>query len=256
MTKNAKIAVIVSILSVIVLIVVLCSTVFSIQNAQLIWYSERTSTLQTLNNETALKATNAQSKSVFLLDKEKAINNIQKKYPTLRVIKLEVAFPNILKIHATERQEVYALPISNNKYAITDEYFSVINIVNSFSSINTNAILINTDAFLNLSPQKSDVIDIFGDKVYKDIYTAFQELSKNLADFRAIIASATLTDSTLTLKTHQGTTLKLDKPFANTTAKMRLAIKTFDLLSAEDYPNSTIEVFVNNQNKLESRFYK
>ena len=256
MSKNAKIAVIVSVLAVIVLIVVLSSTIFSVRNVNLIWYNTHTGILANLTNETALKTSGAESKSVFILDKEKITENLEKEYPYLRVINLEVVWPNNLNLHVIQRQEVYALPISNGRFAITDEYFKVLDIVNTFNSINTNAILINTDAFINTDAQIADTLDIFGDAVYLNVYNAFLQLSRTLADMRAIVASCELTETTLTIHTHFDSIIELDKPFANTSAKMRLAIKTFDLLTTEDYKDSTIQVFVNDDNELEARYFK
>ena len=255
MSKNAKIAVVVSVLAVIVLIVVLSSTIFSVHRDNLIWYNTPTGTLASLTNETALSTSEADSQSVFLLDREKITQNLEKEYPYLRVISLEVVWPNNLNIHVMQRQEVYAVPISNNRYAITDEYFKVLDIVNTFNSTNTNAILINTDECLNTNAQIADTLDIFGDAVYFNIYNAFLQFGRTLADMRAIIASCELTETTLTIHTHFDSLIKLDKPFANTDTKMRLAIKTFDAFTTEDYKNSVIEVFTNNNNEPEARYY-
>ncbi|MBO5103028.1 MAG: hypothetical protein J6C13_02940 [Clostridia bacterium] len=256
MSKNAKIAVIVSVLAVIVLLVVLSSTVFSVRKANLVWYNTPTGTLANLSNNMVLKSSKLEANSVFLLDKNKAIENLEEKYPDMRIIDIEICWPNEVKIHAIQRQEVYAIRVANGRIAIMDEYFKVLNVVSAFSSTKTNAILLNTNEYENKYVSKADQVDIFGSKVYTDIYTAFMELGRNLADMRAIIANAEITETTLTLNTHFNSKILLAQPFANTTAKMRLALKTFDMCTAEDYKNSTIQVFVNNRDLLESRFIK
>ena len=255
MTKNSKIAIIVSVFAVIVLIVVLSSTVFSIHRAQVIWYNTPNSTLNKLSDDNALSISQAKSKSVFLFDRKNAISNLEKNYPELRVVNLEVQWPNILKIHAVQREQVYALLVADGKYAIVDQYFKVLDTTTSFTTEKNNAILLNTEEFKNQVVSKGDVLDIFGKEVYLNTYNAFIELSRTLADMRAIISSASLDQNTLSLETFFGLKIKIDKPFANTCKKMRLAIKTFDLLTAEDYNNKTIEIFVNSNNQLEARYY-
>lgn len=256
LSKNGKIAVIVAVVAFVALIVVLASAVFCVKKVELVWYKTPSSEVGAITQAQFLEKSGVANSSVFLLDREKAVANIESAYPDVRVINVEVVWPNVMKIHAVEREAVYALPIKNGKFAIVDEYFKVLEIVDTFTSTKTNAILINTTDTSKLEVKRADTINLFGTTVWSNIYNAFLELERDLIDFRAIISNATLTETTLTINTHMGVTMKLDKPFANTRAKMRLALKTFDLMTTEDYPNSVVEVFVNDEGELVSRIYK
>ena len=256
MSKNCKIAIIVSVITLIALIVVLASAVFCVKKVSIVWYKTPSEAMNSVTNEQFLEKSGVANSSVFLLDREKAVANIEATYPDVRVINIEVVWPNVMKIHVAEREKVYALPIKNGKYAIVDEHFKVLEVLDFFASTKTNAVLINTDATKELTAKRADTINIFGMTVWNNAYNAFLELERDLIDFRAIVASTTLTETTMTINTHMGVIIKLDKPFANTRAKMRMALKTFDLMTTEDYPNSIIEVFVNEDGELTSRIYK
>lgn len=256
MSKNSKIAVILAVLAFVALIVVLASAVFCVKKVQLVWYKTPSTTLSAVSDAQFLEKSGVVNKSVFLLDRDSAICNIEASFPDVRVINLEVVWPNVIKLHLAERESVYAVPIKNGKFAIVDEYFKVLEVVDNFTSTKTNAVLINTEAASNLDVQRADNINVFGKTVWLNIYNAFLELERDLVDFRAIVSNVTLTENSLNVYTHMGTTFKIEKPFANTRSKMRLAIKTFDLLTTEDYPDCVIEVLVNNEDELVSRVYK
>ena len=255
MTKNAKIAIIVSVLAVITLLVVLSSTVFAVSSARIIWYNTPTGTLASLTNEKVLENSKISGQSVFILDRKKAINSLESKYPRMRVIDIEVTWPNNINVHAIERQEVYAIKLNDSKYAITDEYFKILEIRNNYLSTQTNPILVESDDIIDNNYKLNDIIEFKYNETFINIYNAFIQLEQDLTDMRALCANLNYTNSKVTINTHFGVTIILDNPTINTSAKMRLAIKTFALLGTEDYGKGTIEIFVNNDNKLESRYY-
>lgn len=254
LSKNAKIAVAVAVLAVITLIIVLSSTIFAVGSARLIWYNTPTGSLANLTSETVLASSGVEHNSVFMLDKKQAKVNIESKYPRLRVVKLEVVFPNSLNIHAIERQEVFAVALPNGNYAITDEYLRVLDVVSAYSSTNVNPAILNINNLGENYKKGEDVIAQYP-QVFIDIYNAFVALRQSLTEFKALIASADYKNSELTISTHFGVNIILDNPTQNTEAKMRMAIRTFECLSTEDYGRGTIKVFVNSNNQLEARYY-
>ncbi len=255
MTKSAKIAVVVSILAVITLLIVVSSTIFALESARVIWYNTPNNTLASISSETMLENTGVRGQSVFVLDKKRAKENLEKKYPKMRVIDLEVAWPNIINIHAIERQQVYAVKLSDTKFAIVDEYLKILDIKNSFSSTQTNEILTEIKDLEDKNYKIGDTIAFEYGDTFVNMYDAFTELSRNLTDMKALFSGISYTNSKVTINTHFGVTIILDNPTINTSAKTRMAIKTFDLLSTEDYGHGTIEVFVNSDNTIESRYY-
>ena len=248
MRKNTKIAIAVIVLAVLTLIIVLSSTVFAVGSARLIWYNQPTGTLATLTNQNILESSGVQGNSVFLLDRDEAIKNIEERYPRLRVIDIEICWPNIMNIHAIERQEVYAVATSSG-YCITDEYLRVLDTVSSFSSTNVNPVLLNLPN-LTGSFERGDTIPHDYATTFVELYNAYIALGRDLTDMRAMCASIDYTNAKLTISTHFGVTIILDNPTQNTQAKMRMAIGTLDKLGTEDYGHGTITVFVNEENDL------
>jgi len=256
LSKNCRIAIIVAIIAFVALLVVLASTIFCVKQVQIVWYKTPSDTLSAIKDSDFLEKSGVENCSVFLLDRERAVNTLENTYPDVRIINVEVVYPNILKVHAVEREKVYAIKVKDNKFAIVDEYFKVLEVVDSFDSTKSNAVYINTDLAQDLAVKRADSINILGKTVWNNIYNAFLELERDLNEFRAIVADGELTEDSLTINTHQGVVIELEKPFSNTRAKMRLALNTFDLMTITDYPNSVISVFVNDKGKLESRIYK
>ncbi len=248
MRKNTKIAIAVIVLAVLTLIIVLSSTVFAVASARLIWYNQPTGTLATINNENILDSSGVAGNSVFLLDRDEAIQNLEERYPRLRVIDIEICWPNIMTVHAIERQEVYAVAMPSG-YAITDEYLRVLDTVSSFSSTNINPVILNLPS-LETDYKKGDTIPHDYFRTFIELYNAFIALGRDLTDMRAMCASIDYTNAKLTIATHFGVTIILDNPTQNTQAKMRMAIATLDKLGTEDYGHGTIVVLVNDENEL------
>lgn len=253
MRKNTKIAIAVIVLAVLTLIIVLASTVFAVGSVRLIWYNTPNGTLASLTNENILKSSGVQGNSVFLLDRDKAIENIEKEYPRLRVIDIEICWPNIMNVHAIERQEVYAVRIGD-KYAITDEYLKILDIVPTYTSTNINPVVLEIPD-LDDNYQKGDTIEHEYFETFVGVYNGFIAMGRDLTDMRALCASMSYTNAHLTITTHFGVTIILDNPTQNTQEKMSFAIGVFDKLGTEDYGHGTIEVFLNSKNKPEGRYY-
>ena len=254
MSKNAKIAVVVIVLAVIALIVVLCSTVFAVQSARLVWYNTPTSSLSALSDEKALEISGMQGESVFILDKDAAIQNLESKYTNLRVRDIEVVWPNIVNIHVVERQQVYAIKLSNGEYAITDEYLKVLDVVSSFDSTNINPVLLSISG-LEGSYEKGDTVDFKYSQTFIDVYNAFLSLGRDLTEMRAMFESMEYTNAKMTIKTHFDVDIIVDNPTQNTIGKINAALIAFDYLETEDYGKLTLEVFLNSNNLPEVRMY-
>ncbi|MDE6884749.1 MAG: FtsQ-type POTRA domain-containing protein, partial [Clostridia bacterium] len=59
-------------------------------------------------------------KNIFAIDENIAKSNIELSMPTLKVISIERAFPNIVYIHVTRRTPVFWMLLDGGKYAILD----------------------------------------------------------------------------------------------------------------------------------------
>lgn len=149
--KNKRLIIILSVFSFLVLIAVLCSTVFTVKSVSLRWLT----TTNVFDQKDAEIIADVQlGESVFLVDKEAIITNLENKHPYLKVVSVEVKFPNKLVVHTAERQDLYSLKIKDNKHAILDSECKVLAFV--------------TDSKLNSMIQKPIPLTLDG-YVYNEI---------------------------------------------------------------------------------------
>lgn len=135
--KNARLLIILGLFVFITATIVLTSTVFTLNTVEIGWLS----TTKVLNNTTdadIIESANFQKgESVFALNKEQYKKNLEKNNPYIKVINLEIKFPNKLKVSVVEREELYALVVANPKavggssYVYLDYDLKVLKIVNS-----------------------------------------------------------------------------------------------------------------------------
>lgn len=108
---------------VIVTIIILCFTLFTVQNVNVQFW---TSTQHEYEDEKIISASNIQmGKNIFFLDKQNFADNIEHEYPYLQVINIETSFPSSLTIHVRERQSFYAIK-NDEGYLILDDYLKVL----------------------------------------------------------------------------------------------------------------------------------
>lgn len=108
---------------VIVTIIILCFTLFTVQNVNVQFW---TSTQHEYEDEKIISASNIQmGKNIFFLDKQNFADNIEREYPYLQVINIETSFPSSLTIHVRERQSFYAVK-NDEGYLILDDYLKVL----------------------------------------------------------------------------------------------------------------------------------
>lgn len=132
MSKTVKVCV-VSISTLILVFILLLTLVFTVKDVKVNLLTSSTSS--TLTNENALtelknKEVLPYNQSVFFFNRTKTLDGIEKAIPKIKVINLEVGFPNKLNINCVERVPVFAVKISNSTYcyAVVDEDFKTINV--------------------------------------------------------------------------------------------------------------------------------
>jgi len=123
--KNKRLIIILSVFAFLVLIAVLCSTVFTVKSVSLNWLV--TNVNMDVSNEEII-ADVEKGESVFLVDKKAIIDKLENKYPYLKVVSAEIKFPNKLILHTSVRQELYSLKLEDNKHAILDAECKVLRI--------------------------------------------------------------------------------------------------------------------------------
>lgn len=84
--------------------------------------------------------------SVFFLDKQSIVEDIQLQHPTLNIINIETVFPNKIVVHYAQREDLYAVFDSQNEcYYYLDENLVATKRLNktSYESSQSNPILLS-----------------------------------------------------------------------------------------------------------------
>ena len=163
----------------IVIVLTLCFTVFTVKTVQIDF---RTSTTQSFNDKDIIEDSEIEfGKCLLFMSKENYIQNIEKSNPYIKVINIEKTFPSSLIIHCAERQSIYAIE-DETKTIYCDEDFKVLQIKDSLhSSTKENEILLkNIEVSDDIAP--GDFLDI-NQKALKQLYPAMLENSLGLNQF-------------------------------------------------------------------------
>lgn len=118
--KNKRLIILISIFAFLILVVILCSTLFTVNTITVNWLTRLPEGHILINKDDEIANSIEKGGSIFLYDKNEAIIQIEEKFPYLNVVKIETKFPNKLVLHVADRQEMFALKINNNCYAIID----------------------------------------------------------------------------------------------------------------------------------------
>lgn len=136
--RKKSLAIMLSLFALIILVVILSSTIFSLSKVELS-FAEIPTTYSSKDSENILKSGKFKhGQSIFLVSKKQHIKNIEENYPRLRVLNIETRFPNKLVVTAIERQDFLALYNSGvEKYYIVDGQMKVLRVVEDVASIGT-----------------------------------------------------------------------------------------------------------------------
>jgi len=107
-------------------------------------------------------------KSIFLLDKQQAIDNIERKYADLKVIQIKTTNINSIEIYVRARYETYLVK-NNGMFYILDEDLKVLEKTSNEDYVNTlNLVEIKTG--LENFTESTQKCDFIGNSVQKDIF--------------------------------------------------------------------------------------
>lgn len=261
MTRNKTLAIVLSILFALVLVVALGQSVFRVGNIELVSHTT-TNHLSSLNESAVLAGSELnKGKSVFLLDRETYIANLEKNQPYIKVLSIEVAWPNTIKFHYAERVELYAIALADGGYAYVDNEFKILRVSQvSFNSTQQNCILLDcgfdkasTDLSAGMFLDKTKFSDFVG------IYDAYTQMGYSVSQMKSMISEITNeTNSdghTTVLQTFLGVRIQILNSAYYTSQKITLAYSMLETLDPSEYSSGTIYVFKNSQSVLESRYF-
>ena len=187
------------VLGVLLLVVILNFTLFSIASVE-IDFKNYTQIFTEESKENIIQNSGVtKGSSVFGLSKKTAMAKLERDNPYLKVINIETIFPNRIVIHCAEREETYAVKVSDRKYFICDADFKVLNIQTSYHNDQYNAILfngleniitnsnrVNPGEFLEFASEEN---------ILKNIGPSLLQANKSVSSQRALIKEITLTSS-------------------------------------------------------------
>lgn len=170
------------IVGIIVVFVILCFTLFSLQMVEIDWRTSL-SVLAGKDSEIIESGDFSYGGSVFFMGKKSATKKIEEAFPYIKVVNIETVFPSKFVIHCAERQEVYAVEYEN-KWLILDEEFKVLNITTELGE--DRPIPLSGIGIKNTSVKAGDFL-VCENRV--DIYSAFLENYRFLHEQKALIKS-------------------------------------------------------------------
>ena len=120
--------------------------------------------------------------SIFMIDKQKAIDNVEKKFPNIKVIEINTTSLTEINIRVRTRYEMFYAEFEN-KYFIMDEDLKVLNILEKnleSGPSNEPEHLINIESDLNID-EKTKICDFVGSKQQKKIlYQLHKAVTNNV----------------------------------------------------------------------------
>jgi len=259
--KNKRLIVLFSILVFFVVLIVLSSTLFTLQNLSINWMTDKYQLKDIKDIE--ITENIDLGESIFLVNKDEIANKLEKGYPYLRVVGLETKFPNRIVVHTAEREELFAIKLSDGNYAILDEFGKVLNcdMSNSrfveLSNSSLGGAPIEVD--LNMSIQDSDMVEGEFIKVQSvrnllaNLAYSFRQSSyipataKGVFKYIKVETSINVDNNEkediVNIQTRRGIVIKLNDAKNYTTDKLLLGLATYNEMHKKGDVNGTITVF-------------
>ena len=148
--KNKRLIILLSIFAFLILVVVLCSTIFTVREntISIEWHISDLTHLKDKDEE--IISSVPTKENIMLVNKEEISSSLENKFAYINVLKVEKKFPNKIIIHAIERQDQYAIEV-NNEYYTLDDQGKVLNKYTKLQydnlSVNKKPILFNVAGF-------------------------------------------------------------------------------------------------------------
>ena len=262
--RNKKLIVFICVLAFLTVLIVLNSTVFTLQKININWMTTKHK-LERVSDEKISENIDVGG-SIFLLNKTNITNKLEKENPYLRVVGIETQFPNKIVVHSAERETLYAVEISQNEYAVVDELGKVLEITNSTifagSALGTKPIKVTfNNSTLDIS--KFAVGEEIKDESIKNLLT---KLSKTLREanydptsskgiFINIDVLLMGTGYEVNMNTRNGMSIKIEDVYKYTTDKFLLGLQAYNIKHQDSVVEGTIVVTYNQQlNKCIARY--
>ncbi len=252
--KSKKLIVFLSSLVFLTVLIVLNSTIFTLQKVSVNWLTTKYEL--TYIKDYDIIDNVSLGDSIFLVNKEGVASLLEKKYPYLRVVSIETKFPNHIVVHSAERENLYAVKLSDNEYAVIDELGKVLNISNStiFAGSELGAkpirVIFNSlplsvkDFVIGQTAAVDSVVELLTQLSYT-LRESNYSPTNSKGVFLSIEITATGTGNEVRMTTRNGMIICLKEAGNLTTEKFLLALERYNYYHQEGVVSGTIEVWYN-----------
>ncbi len=247
MTKKGFIILTTILLSVVALIILLFGCVFCLRK-QYVTIVDGLN-LDYSNEEIISTASLENGKSIFALDKQKAIDNIEKTYPDLKVVQIKTVSVISVEIRIRTRVKMY-YATSEGNYYILDEELKILSITTDESDIN-GLIYIDEDLGLNSNLVAGDFVgQAYFAKISESLFTSMYSVVKNEQgeyltrdEIKDIIQSIKINHvgyDVLSIQTRAGVEIRIGKPESNLEYKINVCFAVYNKLAEGTIDNGDI----------------
>lgn len=199
-----------------------------------------------------------QRTSVFFLNKTKAKNALEKTYPNLKVVNIETTFPNGLKIHIAEREELFAIHNEHlNLYSIIDADFKILRVLDhqEFYSIENKPILIKfvSSSLINLA-EGDFVLENEQTLLFSNLAKSLLVHSRDVEEQKQIFKEITLLNEMFLIELQDGFEIKVHSPSSQLHAKIGAMLLRMGQIYPDYQTGYTLEIYLTQNNDLISKF--
>lgn len=227
--KNKRLIILLSVFAFLVLIAVLSSTVFTVRKVSIEW---ATTKINFTASDEDVVGNVKKGGSVFLLDKSEIKQNLEEKYPYIKVESVEIKFPNKLVVHASERQEVFSIKVKDNKHYILDGDCKVLRVSTDAELGDAVEVQVENYTFAEKNFEVSKVANIgFVGTVINNLSYALQSYGYESVDIKNNLGGVRIDvtgHNDLLEITMRGVTIKINKISAGLYDKIKFAVTTFE----------------------------
>lgn len=250
--KNKKLIGILIVLAFLTVLVILNSTLFTLQTISINWLTTKYN-LEDIKDYTMVEDIN-KGESIFLIKKSKIASSLEKKYPYLRVVSIETKFPNKLVIHSAERESMFAIKLEDNKYAVVDELGKVLQLSNSsiFAGsdlgvkpirITLNSVAINENDYIpGQAIDNETIVDVIC-QTSKSLRESNYVPTTSKGVFLSLDITNRGDNIELYFKTRNGISIVLKDAMTHMTDKFLLALERYNYFHQEGVVAGEIEVW-------------
>ncbi len=278
--SKTKIAIISTVVGILAIIAILFGVVFCLRREEVVVVNNEAN-IEISSDEIINSAGLKHGTSIFMLDKDTAINNIEKEFPYIKVIQIKTVSVIKVEIHVRSRVETFYVQ-NQNKYYILDEELKVLRILETGIDENIEETL-NNLIVLNLSDlgitSNTVVADFLSTEYYRqvinDLYgalysTAMLDLDSDgqteylsRADIIDVIDSVEFDvgyslDEAYTrviLNLNNGFKIDIGKPEENLSYKVNVCFSAYNKLSEEQKATGSIKYYYTAEGEAKAGYF-